>query len=34
MSILHQMVPLFMMIQFGVTLMGIVVAMLSSGGKY
>jgi hypothetical protein len=34
MSIIHQMVPLFIMIQFGVTLIGIVVAMLSSGGKY
>ena len=34
MSILHPLVPLFIMIQFGVTLIGIVVAMLSSGGKY
>jgi hypothetical protein len=34
MSIFHQLVPLFFMIQFGVTLIGIVVAMLSSHGEY
>ena len=34
MSTFHQLVPLFMMIQFAVTLIGIVVAMLSSNGKY
>lgn len=34
MSIIHQLVPLFFMIQFAVTLIGIVVAMLSSNGNY
>jgi hypothetical protein len=34
MSVIHQLVPLFMMIQFGITLVGIVVAMLFSRGKY
>ncbi len=33
MSILHQMVPMFMMIQFGVTVIGIVVAMLRASGE-
>jgi hypothetical protein len=32
MSIIHHLVPLFIMIQFGVTLIGIVVAMLTSSG--
>ncbi len=34
MSVIHQLVPLFFMIQFGVSLIGIVVAMLSSNGNY
>jgi hypothetical protein len=34
MSIFHQMVPLFFMIQFGVSLIGIAVAMLSSNKEY
>lgn len=34
MSIIHQLVPLFMMIQFGLTLIGMVAAMLSSNDKY
>ena len=33
MSILHQMVPLFLMVQFGVTLIGMLVAMLSSAPR-
>ena len=32
MSIIHHLVPLFFRIQFGVTLIGIVVAMLSPNG--
>jgi hypothetical protein len=31
MSILHQMVPIFMMVQFAVALIGIVAAMLTAG---
>jgi hypothetical protein len=34
MSIIHHLVPLFMMIQFGLTLIGMVAAMLSSRGRY
>jgi hypothetical protein len=34
MSIIHQLVPLFFMIQFGVSLVGIVVAMLSLNCNY
>ncbi len=34
MSIFHQLVPLFFMIQFGVSLIGIAVAMLSSHDTY
>ena len=34
MSIIHHLVPLFFMIQFGVSLIGITVAMLSSNGNY
>jgi hypothetical protein len=34
MSIIHQLVPLFFMVQFGVTLIGIVVAMLHSNANY
>jgi hypothetical protein len=34
MSIFHQLVPLFFMIQFGLSLIGIAVAMLSSNNKY
>jgi hypothetical protein len=34
MSILHQVIPMFILIQFAVALVGIVAAMLSSGGKY
>ncbi len=33
MSILHQIVPVFMMIQFAVTLIGIVAAMLNARGE-
>jgi len=31
MSILHQVVPMFVLIQFGVILVGMVAAMLSAG---
>lgn len=34
MSIIHQLVPLFFVVQFGVTLVGIAVAMLGSSGNY
>ena len=34
MRVIHHLVPLFMMIQFGVTLIGIVAAMLNSNGGY
>jgi hypothetical protein len=33
MSILHQVVPMFILIQFGVVLIGIVAAMLFAGGE-
>ncbi len=34
MSIFHQLVPLFFMIQFGVSLIGIAMAMLCSNGNH
>jgi hypothetical protein len=34
MSILHQVVPMFILIQFALTLVGIVAAMLSEAGEY
>jgi hypothetical protein len=33
MSFIHQLVPLFIMIQFGASLIGITAAMLFSGGN-
>lgn len=34
MSIIHQLVPLFFLVQFSVTLIGMVAAMLGSHGNY
>jgi hypothetical protein len=34
MSILHQVVPMFILVQFAVTLVGITAAMLSAGREY